>query len=107
MDLLTVIIPVILSLATDAIPATEVNIYTRVVLSYPGTTLLQLQDALARGLRCGVLTQCSNDLLPPTIVYEVNYDMRRLKAGNEKYYAILDPGSLVATTCTCFDPCLC
>lgn len=98
-DLLSVAVVAILQLAAEGIPATALNIANRGGALCPaaGITPVLMQDALDRGVRIGVLVPCFN--AQQELVYEVNWDMRRLHAGNIRYYVLLDPTVLLPTVC--------
>ena len=89
-DLLYVAVQAILQLAAQPLPATDVNIWTRMATLCPASaiTLPVTQATLTDGLKRGVLTVCKD--VNDNIVYEVNYDMVRLHADNEKYFALLN-----------------
>lgn len=98
-DLISVAVVAILQLAAESTPATVTNIAGRGAALCPaaGITPALMQDALDQAVRIGVLVPCFNT--QQELVYEVNWDMRRLHAGNTKYYVILDPTVLLPTTC--------
>lgn len=94
-DLLSVAVQAVLNIGA---PASEGALLAAMAPICPGVTLPQVQDAVSRGLRCGVLLSCT---VPPdpTVLYEVNADMRGLKTGNDRYYAIVDPASALPPPC--------
>lgn len=98
-DLISVAIVAILQLASEGTAATVDNIAGRGALLCPfaGITPLLMQDALTEAVRLGILVACLDTL--QQLVYEVNWDMRRLHAGNTRYYALLDPTVLLPTVC--------
>ena len=95
-DLLSVVVQAILNLGA---PSTDLSIQGAANLICPGLTLPQVQDVISTGLKCGVLLSCT---IPPnpTVLYEINADMRQLKTGNDRYYAIVDPSILLPPTCS-------
>jgi hypothetical protein len=99
-DLLSVAIVAILQLASEGTSATVINIAARGGLLCPaaGITPTLMQEALDRGVLTGVVIACYN--AQQELIYEVNWDMRRLHAGNTKYYVLLDPTVLLPTVCT-------
>lgn len=94
-DLLSVAVQALLNLAA---PSSEGALLGAMAAICPGITLPDVQAAVSRGLRCGVLLSCT---VPPdpTVLYEINADMRGLKTGNDRYYAIVDPASALPPPC--------
>lgn len=84
-NLLSVAVTAILQLGAEAVPATDVAVWTRMGTLCPaaGITLMITQDTLAQGVRLGVLVPCVDALM--NAVWCVNNDMARLHAGNEAY----------------------
>jgi len=97
-DFLSVAIVAILQLSSEGTPATVLNIAGRGGLLCPGAGITPdlMQEALDRGVRTGVL--CFDPL--QDLIYRVNWDMRRLHAGNTKYYVLLDPTVVAPVVCT-------
>jgi hypothetical protein len=94
-DLLSVAVQAILNLG---VPSSEGALLGAMGAICPGVTLLQVQAALSAGLKRGVLLSCT---IPPdpTVRFEINADMRGLKTGNDRYYAIVDPTILAPQAC--------
>jgi len=95
-DLLTVVVQSILILAA---PSSEVDILTIAAGICAGTTLADIQTALSRGVKCGVLVKCTQPPDTVTILYEINNNMRQMKAGNDIYYYIVNPAAAITPPC--------